>query len=81
MVPEVLDLAHQYGHQEPPFMAALRYLYFVRGGATGSGSLGSEIDLLLFFLGGLPKTGELRRILGITICSTTNRCHGRIEQI
>jgi hypothetical protein len=26
MVPEVLDLAHQHGHQEPPFMAALIYL-------------------------------------------------------
>jgi hypothetical protein len=26
MVPEVLDLAYQHGHQEPPFMAALIYL-------------------------------------------------------
>jgi hypothetical protein len=58
MMPEVLDLARQHGHQEPPFMAALIYLEVVRGGATGLGSLGSEIDLL-FFLGDLPKTGEL----------------------
>lgn len=58
MVPEVLDLARQDGHQEPPFMAALIYLEIVRGCATGSGSLGSEIDLL-FFLGCLPKTREL----------------------
>jgi hypothetical protein len=26
MVPEVLDLAHHNGHQEPPFMAALIYI-------------------------------------------------------
>jgi hypothetical protein len=58
MVPEVLDLARQHEHQDPPFMAALIYFEVVRGGATGSDSLGSEIDLL-FFLGGILKTGEL----------------------
>jgi hypothetical protein len=51
MIPEVLDLARQHGHQEPPFMAALIYLEEVRGGDTGSG-LGSGIELI-FFLGGL----------------------------
>jgi hypothetical protein len=57
VVPEVLDLAHHHGHQEPPFMAALIYLEEVHGVNTGNG-MGSDIDLL-FFLYGLPKTSEL----------------------